>query len=99
MSLANSLSLATPATPGTSATRSATLSGSNDLLKSVIGQLGARVSHIVVNELNDEVFYARINIDLDGFQRELLKRLDQAVEVAPLPRRGRPPKSKTGRLD
>ena len=40
-----------------------------------------------------------INVDLDGFQHELLKRLDQAVEVAPLPRRGRPPKNKTGRLD
>src|SRR5438067_13763561 len=38
----------------------------HDLLKSVIGQLGPRASHSVVNHLNDEVFYARLNIDLDG---------------------------------
>ena len=41
----------------------------------------------------------KIKVDLEGFRRELLTRLDHAVEVAPLPRRGRPPKNRTGRLE
>jgi bifunctional DNase/RNase len=54
----------------------------HDLLKSVIGQLGARVSHIVVNDLNDEVFYARINIDLDGKHVEIDSRPSDAIALA-----------------
>ncbi len=38
-------------------------------------------------------------LDLTLFRAELLKRLERAVEIAPVPKRGRPPKSKTGRLD
>jgi hypothetical protein len=41
----------------------------------------------------------RLEIDLEAFQFGLLQQLEQAVEVAPLPRRGRPPRNKTGRLD
>jgi hypothetical protein len=41
----------------------------------------------------------RIEIDLAAFQASLLERLESAVEIAPIPRRGRPPASKTGRLD
>lgn len=40
-----------------------------------------------------------IEIDLAAFQAGLLERLESAVEIAPVPRRGRPPASKTGRLD
>lgn len=40
-----------------------------------------------------------VEIDLASFQTSLLERLETAVEIAPVPRRGRPPKSKTGRLD
>jgi len=40
-----------------------------------------------------------IGIDLAAFQSNLLERLESAVEVAPVPRRGRPPTNKTGRLD
>src|SRR5438876_8021366 len=54
----------------------------HDLLKSVIGQLGAKVSHIVVNDLNDEVFYARINIDLDGKHVEIDSRPSDAIALA-----------------
>jgi hypothetical protein len=39
------------------------------------------------------------SIDLPPFRVHLLQRLENAVEVAPVPRRGRPPKDKTGRLD
>ncbi|MDP9202861.1 MAG: hypothetical protein M3P26_13145 [Gemmatimonadota bacterium] len=40
-----------------------------------------------------------IEIDLAAFQIRLLERLESAVEIAPIPRRGRPPENKTGRLD
>ena len=40
-----------------------------------------------------------IEIDLAAFQARLLEKLESAVEIAPVPRRGRPPTSKTGRLD
>ena len=40
-----------------------------------------------------------IQLNLNDFQTRLLERLESAVEVAPAPRRGRPFKNKTGRLD
>lgn len=42
---------------------------------------------------------ARIEVDLPGTTESLLQRLEHAVEVVPLPRRGRPPQKTTGRLD
>jgi dienelactone hydrolase len=40
-----------------------------------------------------------VEINLPTFQARLLESLENAVEVAPVPRRGRPPAKKTGRLD
>jgi hypothetical protein len=40
-----------------------------------------------------------VDIDLASFRARLLDTLENAVEVAPVPRRGRPPLNKTGRLD
>jgi hypothetical protein len=40
-----------------------------------------------------------LELDLVSFRERLLERLENAVEVAPAPRRGRPPLNKTGRLD
>jgi hypothetical protein len=40
-----------------------------------------------------------IEVDLAAFQASLLERLESAVEITPIPRRGRPPTNKTGRLD
>jgi len=40
-----------------------------------------------------------IDVDLPAFEESLLERLERAVEIAPTPRRGRPPANKTGRLD
>ena len=40
-----------------------------------------------------------LELDLAAFQSALLEQLERAVEIAPIPRRGRPPKNKTGRLD
>lgn len=38
-------------------------------------------------------------LDLPSFRVRLLERLENAVEIAPVPKRGRPPRNKTGRLD
>jgi hypothetical protein len=40
-----------------------------------------------------------LGLDLPSFRARLLEMLESAVEVAPVPRRGRPPINKTGRLD
>lgn len=40
-----------------------------------------------------------LRVDLQATQADLLERLEHAVEIAPTPRRGRPPKNTTGRLD
>jgi hypothetical protein len=40
-----------------------------------------------------------LEIDLQDINAALLERLERAVEMAPLPRRGRPPQKTTGRLD
>jgi hypothetical protein len=39
-----------------------------------------------------------LQLDLTSFLADLENRLARAVEIAPVPRRGRPPSSKTGRL-
>ena len=41
----------------------------------------------------------KIELDLETFRNQLLSRLEHAVEVAPLPKRGRPSKNTTGRLE
>lgn len=40
-----------------------------------------------------------LTLDISSFRADLLERLENAVEVAPVPNRGRPHKNKTGRLD
>jgi dienelactone hydrolase len=40
-----------------------------------------------------------LNLDLSSFQARLLEKLENAVEITPVPKRGRPPLNKTGRLD
>jgi hypothetical protein len=40
-----------------------------------------------------------ISTDVISIRADLLLHLEHAVEVAPLPRRGRPPKNTTGRLE
>ncbi|MDQ3149939.1 MAG: hypothetical protein M3Q38_08475 [Chloroflexota bacterium] len=39
-----------------------------------------------------------LEIDLKAAGQIVIERLNYAVEIAPVPRRGRPPRSKTGRL-
>ena len=40
-----------------------------------------------------------LRVDLQKINTAILERLEHAVEIAPLPRRGRPPQKTTGRLD
>jgi hypothetical protein len=54
----------------------------HDLLKSVIQALGASVDRIVVIDLNDDVFYARIYISVDGRQVEIDSRPSDAIALA-----------------
>lgn len=54
----------------------------HDLLKSVITHLGARVERIVVSDLSDDVFYARILLDMDGRHVEVDSRPSDAIALA-----------------
>lgn len=40
-----------------------------------------------------------MQLDLETLKARLFERLENAVEIAPVPKRGRPPKNKTGRLE
>ena len=54
----------------------------HDLLKSVIGELGGTVSHVLVNALAGDVFTARVFIDQDGEVREIDSRPSDAIALA-----------------
>jgi hypothetical protein len=54
----------------------------HDLLKSIIKEVGARVSRILVTDLNRDVFYARIILDLDGRSLEIDSRPSDAIALA-----------------
>lgn len=54
----------------------------HDLLKAVIGALGGTVSHILVNDLSDNTFYARIAINIDGRELEVDSRPSDAIALA-----------------
>jgi hypothetical protein len=40
-----------------------------------------------------------LQLHLETLKARLFERLENAVEIAPVPKRGRPPKNKTGRLE
>jgi len=54
----------------------------HDLLKSVIHELGGRVEHIYINDLRNDVYYARILIEVDGRQVEIDSRPSDAIALA-----------------
>jgi len=54
----------------------------HDLLKSVIDEMGATVSHVMVNELKNDTFYARIVMDVDGESMEIDSRPSDAIALA-----------------
>lgn len=54
----------------------------HDLLSSVIGSLGATVAFVVVNELKDDTFYAKIVLNVNGGQIEIDSRPSDAIALA-----------------
>ena len=54
----------------------------HDLLRSVIESLGARVSSIIVYDLKNDVFYAKIVLTVDGGQIEIDSRPSDALALA-----------------
>ena len=54
----------------------------HDLLRSIIQALGASVQSIVVNDLNNDTFYARIVLDVDGRHLEIDSRPSDAIALA-----------------
>jgi bifunctional DNase/RNase len=54
----------------------------HDLLRSVIDSLGAQVSYVIVNDLNNDTFYARIVLDMNGRTVEIDSRTSDAIALA-----------------
>jgi bifunctional DNase/RNase len=54
----------------------------HDLLRTVIDTLGARVTSVVVNDLANDTFYARIVLDVNGRTLEIDSRPSDAIALA-----------------
>jgi uncharacterized protein len=54
----------------------------HDLLKNLIEQLGGRVAYIVVNDLSNDTFFARIILDMNGETVEIDSRPSDAIALA-----------------
>lgn len=54
----------------------------HDLLKSVVTDLGAEIVHIVISDLRNDVFYARIVADQNGRRLEIDSRPSDAIALA-----------------
>lgn len=54
----------------------------HDLLQSVINRLGARIDHIVVNDLQNDTFYAKLIVDVDQAKMEIDSRPSDALALA-----------------
>jgi bifunctional DNase/RNase len=54
----------------------------HDLLRSVIDQLGATVSYILVSDLANDTFFARIVLDVNGAAMEIDSRPSDAIALA-----------------
>ncbi len=54
----------------------------HDLLKSIIYELGGRMVHVYISELRNDVYYARLVVDMDGRQVEIDSRSSDAIALA-----------------
>ncbi|MCS7206914.1 MAG: bifunctional nuclease family protein [Dehalococcoidia bacterium] len=54
----------------------------HDLLRNIIYALGARVAYIVVNDLKDDTFYAKIVLEVDGKSLDIDARPSDAIAIA-----------------
>lgn len=54
----------------------------HDLMNSIIGSLGAKVTSIIVSNLLDDTFYAKIILTVDGREIEIDSRPSDAIALA-----------------
>jgi hypothetical protein len=54
----------------------------HDLMRSIIGELGASVTHILINDLRDDTFFARIVLDVNGRHAEIDSRPSDSIALA-----------------
>ena len=54
----------------------------HDLLKSVIQELGGRVVHVLINDLRNDIYYARIVVEINDKQVEIDSRSSDAIALA-----------------
>lgn len=54
----------------------------HDLLNNVFTELGGEVSHIVVNDMRNDTYYALINVNLNGERLEIDSRPSDAIALA-----------------
>jgi bifunctional DNase/RNase len=54
----------------------------HDLLRTVIDSLGANVEYVLVNDLANDTFYARIMLQVDGRSMEIDSRPSDAIALA-----------------
>jgi hypothetical protein len=53
----------------------------HDLLRSVIREMGGKIVHILISDLRQEVYYARIVVDVAGEQIEIDSRPSDAIAL------------------
>ena len=54
----------------------------HDLVTDILGELGARVTHVAVTELRENTFYAQITVQQDGSEIEIDSRPSDAIALA-----------------
>jgi uncharacterized protein len=54
----------------------------HDLLKNVIELMGGKISHILISDLREQVFYAQLHIDVNGKQMDIDCRPSDAIALA-----------------
>jgi bifunctional DNase/RNase len=54
----------------------------HDLLKNAIGELGGEISHILVSDLRNDTFYAKISVRMNGQTVEIDSRPSDAIALA-----------------
>ncbi len=54
----------------------------HDLLKTIITELGGKISHVLIRALTDDVFYASLFVDVNGEVKEIDSRSSDAIALA-----------------
>jgi uncharacterized protein len=54
----------------------------HDLLKSVINEMGGRLAYVLINDIRQETFYARLVIEIQGKKMDVDSRPSDAIALA-----------------